>query len=329
MTGSAQPFRRAIVTGISGQDGHYTALLLRQQGIEVFGLTSSTGGLAAAQAAFADDHGVTVELFDYVVPGAFEALAARVLPQLVFNFAAYATGQGMFDDPFGMARLNGYFVVDILEAIRRVDPTIRFCQASSAEMYGHVNETPQTELTPFRPKSPYGAAKMYAHHMVGIYRAVYGLHCSSAILYNHESPRRGTAFVTRKIARGAAAISLGLENELVLGALETTRDWGYAPEYVDAMYRMIASPFADDYVVATGCLSSIRDVCKFCFDFVGLDYQDYVRIDDRFKRPIETLSVLGDPSRIERTLGWKARTGLQAILHEMVASDVALLNKQG
>lgn len=305
------------------------ARLLRRHDIEVVGLTSRMDGVALAAGEFAGDRGVTVELFDYGVAGAFEAIVSRVSPQLIFNFAAHATGQGMFDDPLDMSRLNGQFVIDILEAIRHIDPTIRFGQASSAEMYGHVAETPQSEQTPFRPKSPYGAAKVYAHHMIGVYRAAYGLHCSSAILYNHESPRRSTAFVTRKIARGAAAISLGLEGELMLGALETTRDWGYAPEYVEAMYRMAEAPVADDYVVATGRLWSIRDVCDICFSLVGLDYRDYVRIDERLKRSIETLSVLGDPSRIKRNLGWEARTDLRGILREMVTNDIALLTKRG
>ena len=314
------------MTGIAGQDGHYMARLLRRHGMKVTGLTSDPANVAAVQTEFADDMGVTVEHFDYRTPGMFEAVVARVAPDLIFNFAAYATGQGMFDDPFGMARLNGYFVVDVLEAIRRVDPAIRFCQASSAEMYGHVAEMPQSETTPFHPKSPYGAAKAYAHTMVGVYRAAYGLGCCSAILYNHESPRRGTAFVTRKIARGAAAISLGLQRELVLGDLETTRDWGYAPEYVDAMYRMATATRSDDYVVATGRLSSIRDVCAICFDAVGLDYRDHVRTDEQFRRPIETLSVFGDPSRIRQNLGWQATTGLKQILNEMVVNDIALLS---
>jgi GDPmannose 4,6-dehydratase len=315
----------AIVTGISGQDGFYMARRLRREGIPVVGLTSRAAKISAVKQEFYDDPGIVIEAFDYSKPGEFEALVKRVGPRLIFNFAAYATGQGMFDDPLAMARLNGYFVSDILEAIRRVDQSIAFCQASSAEMFGNVFETPQSETTPFRPISPYGAAKAYAHHMIGVYRDAYGMNCRAAILYNHESPRRGTAFVTRKVARAAAAISLGLESQLTLGTLDIERDWGYAPEYVDAMYLMATAPSPRDYVLATGRLSSIREVCAICFGLVGLDYHDYVRLDEGLRRPVETLHVLGDARRIREDLGWEAHTSLVTILKEMVDNDLASL----
>jgi len=315
----------AIVTGISGQDGYYMARLLRRRGIAVVGLTSRRTEMASIQQEFSDDPGIAVESFDYSNPGNFEELVERVRPRLVFNFAAQATGQGMFDDPFGMARLNGCFVLDILEAIRRVDPTISFCQASSAEMYGDVFETPQSETTPFRPISPYGAAKTYAHNLVAIYRSAYAMNCRAAILFNHESPRRGIAFVTRKVARSAAAISLGLQSELTLGSLDIQRDWGYAPEYAEAMFLMATASQPNDYVLATGRLSSIREVCEICFGSVGLDYREYVRLDERLRRPVETLSVRGDARRILQDLGWEARTSLVQVLQEMVESDLASL----
>lgn len=319
----------AVVTGISGQDGFYMAKLLRRNGFEVVGLTSDPTRLVSIRDQFDGDDGVAIEVFDYATSGAIEDVLERTRPDLIFNFAAYATGQGMFDDPLRMARLNGYFVLDILEGIRRIDPDIAFCQASSAEMFGYITETPQSEKTALRPKSPYGAAKAYAHNMVGVYRDAFGLKACSAILYNHESPRRGRAFVTRKIARGAAAIARGQETELVLGALETTRDWGYAPEYVEAMFLMATAQAPRDYVLATGRRSTIRNVCEICFSYLGLDYRDFVRIDEGLRRPIETVDVLGDPSLIKADLGWEARTGLEEILREMVDAELASIELCG
>lgn len=310
---------KAVVTGISGQDGRYMAELLASRGITVIGLTSRPVGEAPP--------GIPAEIrrFAFDEPGAIEGVIEDVRPDLVFNFAAKATGRGMFDAPLEMCRLNGTFALDILEAIRRIDPAIRLCQASSAEMYGDVLQCPQNEDTAFRPKSPYGAAKLYAHNLVGIYRNAFGLKCCSAILYNHESPRRPTAFVTRKIARAAAAIKLGQARQLSLGSLETQRDWGYAPEYVDAMFRMATADCQQDFVVATGRLSTIEDLCRICFSHVDLDYRDYLVIDQALQRPIETLNVQGDPSRIEAALGWRAEIPVQTFMREMVDSDLANL----
>lgn len=315
---------KAIITGISGQDGHYMARLLAARGYELIGLTSMPDKDGAVRQELA---GLPVEVitFDYSAPGAMEHLIDAVRPKLIFNFAAKATGQGMFAEPFAMARVNGHFVLDILEGIRKIDPSISFCQASSAEMYGDVETCPQDEQTAFRPKSPYGAAKLYGHNLIGIYRKAFAMRCSSAILYNHESVRRSTAFVTRKIAQAAARISLGLDRELTLGSLDSLRDWGYAPEYVEAMYLMATSEGPSDYVVATGNLTSVERVCDICFSRVGLDYRSFVKLDPGLKRLIETTNVCGNPAAIERDLGWKAKTSVETMLIEMVDFDVRAL----
>lgn len=315
---------KAIVTGISGQDGHYAARHLLARGFAVTGLTSDRDKIASTQAEFGNQP-VTVECFDYAEPQAIEAVVARVRPAVILNYAAKSTGIGMFDRPFEMARLNGGFVLDILEAIRSVDPAIGFCQASSAEMYGDVETSPQHEQTCFRPKSPYGAAKLYAHNLIGTYRRAFGLKCSSAILYNHESVRRSTSFVTRKVARAAAEISLGRSATFSLGSLDAVRDWGYAPEYAEAMALMALNDTPADYVLATGKLTSVEDVCRICFEHVGLDFRDYLQIDRGLQRRIETTNVCGDPSAIARDLGWRATTGIREILVEMVDFDLQTL----
>ncbi|WP_395613887.1 GDP-mannose 4,6-dehydratase [Allosphingosinicella sp.] len=315
---------KAIVTGISGQDGHFAAKLLASKGYSVIGLTSDEAKVASASAEF-EGEPVEVRPFDYEQPGAITAVIEGERPNLIFNFAAKSTGAGMFDEPLQMARLNAGFVLDILEAIQEVDPQIGFCQASSAEMYGDVNTCPQDERTPFRPKSPYGAAKLYAHNLIGIYRATSRLRCSSAILYNHESLRRPTTFVTRKIATAAAAIKLGLADHFTLGGIDARRDWGYAPEYVEAIFRMATAEKPRDYVVATGRLTSVEKVCEICFGYVDLEFRDYLEFDQSLKRPLETTNVCGDPSAIRRDLGWKAQVGIEQILVEMVEFELRKL----
>lgn len=316
---------KALITGISGQDGHYAARSLLARGFSVHGLSSNAAHSTAVLGEFAGEP-VTCEAFDYAEPRAIERVVAAQSPQVILNMAAKATGVGMFDSPFQMQRLNGTFVLDILEAIRRLDTSIGFCQASSAEMYGHVDTCPQNEQTAFRPKSPYGAAKLYAHNLIGIYRAAFGLKCSSAILYNHESIRRSTHFVTRKISRAAAEIRLGLCNKLVLGGTDAQRDWGYAPEYAEAMVQMALNQQPKDYVLATGVLTSVEDVCRICFAHVGLDFRDYLVVDEALRRPIETVNVQGDASAIARDLGWRAQTGIAEVLAEMVDFDLETLS---
>lgn len=308
----------ALITGISGQDGWFLANQLLERGDRVVGLTRD---VAAAAAEFAGlPRQPELLAFDYGSEGAIVDLVETIVPDAIYNLAAFATGQGMFDRPQQMARLNGTFVLDILEAIRnsRRRTAIAFVQASSSEMFGDVTEVPQSEATPLRPKSPYGAAKQYAHSLVGIYRRAFGVRASSAILYNHESVRRPPAFVTKKVARGAARISLGLETNLVLGALDISRDWGYAPEYMDALVRMASAPEGDDFVVATGRLSRIRDLVEIAFGRVGLDWERYVKIDSSWVRPIESVGFCGNPAKIEAMLDWKARTSIDKIICEMV-----------
>ena len=290
------------------------------RGYEVVGLTSDKQKIKPLTQVYAGLP-VRIEFFDYFQRNQISELVAALKPDRIFNFAAKATGQGMFDSVDEISRLNGEFVLDILEAIRNVNPATRLCQASSAEMFGDVSESPQNENTPFRPKSPYGAAKLYAHNLVGIYRNAYNVHCSSAILFNHESTRRSVDFVTRKIASAAAAIKLGLSDSLYLGALDAQRDWGYAAEYVDAMVRMTDADEACDYVVATGRLTSVRRLCEICFSYLGLDYREYVKVDDALKRPIATTDVVGDPSLIESRLGWVANASIEEIATEMVEAD--------
>lgn len=300
--------------------------LLREES-EVLGLTTDE---KRARIIFSGENAGLMSLleFDYERTGNIGEVVEDYQPDLIFNFAAKATGQGMFDAPYEINRLNGGFVVDILEALRQSERSehIVFCQASSSEMYGNVTETPQTEMTPFRPKSPYGAAKLYAHNMVNIYRANYGIKCCSAILYNHESVRRSTAFVTKKIANSAAMIKMGLADSLQLGSLDAQRDWGYAPEYVDAMYRMARAEVVDDYVVATGHLHSVRDLCKAAFDRVGLDYTDYVNSAASQVRATESFNLLGNPEKIRKALGWHAEKTVNEIMVEMVESELKELS---
>ena len=315
-----------MVTGVAGQDGFYMTMLLAERGISVLGLTSN---LMHAESQFAARPivGLTLAEFDYARPGNFSRVLDEYEPNFIFNFAARATGQGMFDSPYEMNRLNGAFVVDILEALRNSSRCgeISFCQSSSSEMFGNVLEAPQSESTALRPKSPYGAAKSYAHHMISIYRTTYKLRCCAAIFYNHESIRRSTQFVTRKIARGAASIKLGLAQHLSLGALDTSRDWGYAPEYVHAMFLMATAEQPADYVVATGRLNSVRRLCEIAFGHVGLDYRDYVRVDPDARRAVESVNLHGDPARIRRDLGWSAKVPVESIMVELVDHEMSLM----
>jgi GDPmannose 4,6-dehydratase len=319
----------ALITGISGQDGWYLARLLQARGERVVGLTRDP---LRAAGEFAD-WTVKPELlaFDYAADGAATDVIEAVQPDRIFNLASFATGQGMFDRPLEMARLNGGFVLDLLEAVRQSPrrEAMSLVQASSSEMFGDVREMPQDEDTAFRPKSPYGAAKLYAHNMVGIYRRAFGVRASSAILFNHESPRRPAAFVTKKIARAAARIKAGLEQELVLGSLDISRDWGYAPEYMDALARMADAAEADDFVIATGRLTRIRDVVDMAFRRLGLDWEQFVKIDASWSRPIESLGLCGNPARIADKLGWAAATPIDAIIAEMVDQELVLATAGG
>jgi GDPmannose 4,6-dehydratase len=314
--------KRAIVTGISGQDGIYLARQLCAQGYAVVGLVRDEAAIAAAGRARLLPETVTLLPWDLSDQAGLEALLREVRPAEFYNLAASATGTGMYDSPAALGEINGIAVARMLEAIRSTDPAIRFCQASSSEMFGATTQSPQREDTPFAPRSPYGAAKLYAHCMAGIYRRRYGLFASSAILFNHESPLRSEAFVTRKVTRGAAAIKLGLAETLSLGSLDARRDWGFAGDYVRAMWLMLQADGASDYVVATGTTHSVRELCALAFGHVGLDYRDHVREEPGNFRPDDSVLLVGDAAKAERELGWSPTIGFGALVEMMVAADL-------
>jgi GDPmannose 4,6-dehydratase len=316
--------KTALVTGITGQDGSYLAELLLTKGYRVIGAVRDVQKAAEVLPVSLKNR-VELVAWDPRNQSATTHVVSCHRPVELYNFAAYSSGTGMFDDPVGISEVNGLAVARILEAIRGVDPNIRFCQASSSEMFGEVVESPQSEETPFRPRSPYGAAKFFAHMMVQIYRQRYGLFACSAILFNHESPRRGLGFVTRKIAHGAATIKLGLAKELPLGNLEARRDWGFAGDYVRAMWLMLQQSQADDYVVATGETHSVRELCECAFGYLGLDYRQYVRKETTAYRPSEPVQLVGDAKKARRLLGWEPRVEFRELVSMMVESDMRLL----
>ncbi len=253
---------------------------------------------------------------------------AHCRPQEIYNFAAHSFGSGMYDDPAGIGEVNGLAVARILEAIRRTDETIRFCQASSREIFGAAPASPQSEETAANPRSPYGAAKHYADSMVRIYRRHYGLFACSAILFNHESPRRSVNFVTKKIAHEVARIKLGLAEELRLGNLEARRDWGFAGDYVRGMRLMLQQAQADDYVLASGATRSVREFCECAFSYVGLDYRDYVQEDAAAYRPSEPALLVGNISKAKKVLGWEPGVGFRELVHMMVEAELQMLSEK-
>ena len=301
----------AIVTGVRGQDGHYLSGWLLGRGYRVVGVTRD----AAASGVPAGVEAVALDMTD---AAAVEALVARVRPDEIYNLAARASSATLDEDPVLTLGVNGIAPVRWLEAIRRVCPSVRFCQASSSEVFGWAAESPQSETTPFRPRNAYGAAKQYAQTMVVVYRQRFGLHAGSAMLFNHESPRRGPEFVTQKVCRAAAAAALGQGGQVVLGDLEGRRDWGYAGDYVRALWLMLQQDQPDDYVIASGRTHSVRELCELAYGHVGLDYRDFVRIDPQFVRAPETVELRGDPARARRVLGWEPQTGFAAMVCGMV-----------
>jgi GDPmannose 4,6-dehydratase len=320
---------RALVTGVSGQDGFFMARRLLQEGFRVLGLTSDEKRAVSELAPIASP-ALEIRSCNYATSKDISQAIHEFEPDLIFNFASLATGQGMFDDPHSMNRINGTLVLDILEAVR-VSPRakdISICQASSSEMYGTVSRMPQDEETPFRPQSPYGAAKLYAHNLIGIYRKAFGLRACSAILFNHESVRRSPQFVTKKIAQGAARIKLGLSRSLQLGNLTASRDWGCAIEYMDALYQMARAPSPVDYVVASGRLTTVGELVRICFDQLGLDPNDHIEINPAWVRPIESLQLCGNPARIREDLGWVSRRPIAGIMLEMVEHEMQRLKSE-
>ena len=317
----------ALITGITGQDGSYLAELLCAKGYRVVGAVRD---MEHAKSTRGDLLAMGVQLVDWDMSD--QHLMTKVLteyrPAEIYNFAAYSSGSGMYTDPVGIGEVNGLAIVRLLEATREADSTIRLCHASSSELFGDAAETPQSERTPFIPRSPYGAAKLYAHSMIRVYRKHFGLSVCSAILFNHESPRRGLGFVTRKITHQVARIKLGLAGELRLGNLDARRDWGYAGDYVRAMWLMLQQPIVDDYVIATGETHSVRDLCEIAFKHAGLDYRVFVREDPGAFRPDESAQLVGNPTKANEELGWSPRVGLREMIGMMVDADVNQLTRQ-
>ena len=327
--------RRALITGVTGQDGSYLAELLIEKGYEVHGLRrrSSTFGTERIEhLIFGDQPGLHLHYGDLSDGNGLMRLLREIRPQEVYNLAAQSHVRVSFDQPAYTADVTAVGTLRLLEAIRDVQDEfgeqIRFYQASSSEMFGKVVETPQKETTPFYPRSPYGVAKVYGHWITVNYRESYGMHASCGILFNHESPRRGETFVTRKITRAAARIKLGLQNKLFLGNLDAQRDWGFAGDYVEAMWLMLQQPEPDDYVVATNELYSVRDFCEQAFSRLGLDYRDHVEVDPRYYRPAEVDLLLGDSSKARTKLGWVPRTSFGQLVDMMVEGDLQLARRE-
>jgi GDPmannose 4,6-dehydratase len=316
----------ALVTGISGQDGSYIAELLLERGYRVVGLSHSS---LPNSRLWVERVKRRIELASLPVIDVpvFQRLLQEYRPREIYNCAARASSSHLFADPVLTGEVNGMAVLKMLEAIRITDPTIRFCQASSSEMFGYPEASPQNERTPFKPRNPYGVAKLFAHQMVGTYREDFGLFACSSILFNHESPRRSLELVTRKISMGVAKIKVGLADSLELGSLDATRDWGYAPDYVRAMWLMLQADRADDYVLATGHSHSVREFCQVAFEHVGLDYRDYVQVDSAMERSPEPFTRVGDATRARTVLGWRPKVSFPELVHIMVDADLAELTQ--
>ncbi len=319
--------KRALITGITGQDGSYLAEFLLGQGYEVVGMIRRSSTLNFERIAHIQDR-LTLVAGDLLDEVSMINLLREQRPQEVYNLAAQSFVQTSWGQPVLTGETTALGVTRMLDAIRIVDPEVRFYQASSSEMFGKVQAVPQQEATPFYPRSPYGVAKLYGHWITVNYRESYGLHASSGILFNHESPRRGLEFVTRKITYAVARIRAGLEQTLALGNLDAQRDWGYAPDYVRAMWLMLAQDEPGDYVVATGETHSVRELCQLAFACVGLEYRDHVVVDERFIRPAEVDLLVGDASKAVSTLGWQREIDFPGLVAAMVDSDVKLVEHQ-
>ncbi len=316
--------RRALITGVTGQDGSYLAELLLDEGYEVYGLVRRSSTETFERIAHLRDR-LTLLQGDLLDQSSLAAALDASRPHEVYNLAAQSFVHASWQQPVLTAEFTAVGVTRLLEAVRQIDPGIRFYQASSSEMYGRVREVPQNELTPFHPRSPYGVAKAYGHYITVNYRESYDMFCVSGILFNHESPRRGLEFVTRKIADAVARIALGLAEELALGNLDAKRDWGYAGDYVRAMWLMLQADRPEDYVVATGVEYTVRDFARLAFEHVGLDWEKHVRVDQAFFRPAEVDRLIGDPTRAREELGWTPQVDLPALVRMMVDADVARL----
>jgi GDPmannose 4,6-dehydratase len=313
---------RAVVTGITGQDGSYLAELLLAKGYEVHGMVRRSSTEAHERIAHLTGR-IVLHQGDLLDQTSILRLLQEVRPAELYNLAAQSFVPASWSQPSLTGEFTALGVTRLLEAIRLVDPAIRFYQASSSEMFGKVRESPQNEATPFHPRSPYGVAKAYGHWITINYRESYGLFAVSGILFNHESPRRGREFVTRHVSESVAKIKLGLADELPIGNLEARRDWGFAGDYVEAMWSMLQQPEPTDFVIGTGRQHSVGDFVRLCFAHVGLEASDFVRLDPRRLRPAEVDTLLADPAKAREQLGWKARTSLEELAPMMVEADLA------
>jgi GDPmannose 4,6-dehydratase len=319
--------KRALITGVTGQDGSYLAEFLLDQGYEVCGMVRRSSTLNFERIAHIQDR-ITLVPGDLLDEVSMIHILRDNRPAEVYNLAAQSFVQTSWTQPVLTGETTALSVTRLLDAIRTVDPEIRFYQASSSEMFGKVLEVPQSERTPFYPRSPYGVAKVYGHWITVNYRESYDLHASSGILFNHESPRRGLEFVTRKVTHGVARIKAGIDDKLYLGNLDAQRDWGYAADYVRAMWLMLQQDQPDDYVVATGETHSVKELVELAFAAVGLDWEQHVGIDERFLRPAEVDLLVGDARKAHTTLGWQREVDFPGLVQMMVEADLALVKNQ-
>ena len=313
--------KRALITGITGQDGSYLAELLLEKGYEVFGVVRRLSAPNDWRIAHISDR-ITLCPGDLLDQLSIIRLLDKHQPDEFYNLAAMSFVPASWDTPLLTGEFNSQGVTRVLDAIRTVNPKVRFYQASSSEMFGKVREVPQTENTPFYPRSPYGVSKVFGHYITVNYRESYDLFAVSGILFNHESPRRGLEFVTRKVSDGVARIKLGLADSISLGNLDAQRDWGFAGDYVNAMWLMLQQPAADDYVVATGISHSVRELVEIAFGRVGLDWRKYVSTDPKFLRPAEVDHLIGSPEKAKRVLGWEPKVGFKQLVEMMVDADI-------
>ena len=326
--------KRALITGITGQDGSYLADLLLEKGYEVHGIIrrASTFNTARIDHLYVDPHINGVRLFLHYGDLADSVNLVKLLyhlkPDEIYHLGAQSHVRVSFDIPEYTADVTGVGTIRILEAIRETGIRSRFYQASSSEMFGKAQEVPQTERTPFWPRSPYGVSKVFSYWATVNYRESYGLNASNGILFNHESPRRGETFVTRKISRAVAAIKHGLQKELFLGNLEAKRDWGYAPEYVEGMWQMLQQDSGDDFVLATNETHTVREFCEAAFGHVDLEWKEFVKHDPRYERPAEVDILIGNAAKAKKILGWEAKTGFNELVRLMVDADMELLERK-
>ena len=319
--------KRALITGVTGQDGSYLAEFLLEREYEVIGMVRRSSTLNFERIAHIQDK-LTLVPGDLLDEGSLISVLSEYKPEEIYNLAAQSFVQTSFGQPVLTGETTALGVTRMLEAIRFTNRDVRFYQASSSEMFGKVVEVPQSEATPLYPRSPYGVAKVYGHWMTINYRESYDLHASSGILFNHESPRRGLEFVTRKVTNAVARIKLGLQDTVSLGNLDAQRDWGYAADYVEAMWLMVQADAPDDYVIATGETHTVRELCEVAFTAVGLQMEDHVVLDERFLRPAEVDLLVGDASKAEQKLGWERKVGFRELVEMMVESDLAAVTRQ-